>query len=239
MTSWWHLGEGHGYQGRELGLYMIQCAFCEEKGNWQQVFHREKKKPNRDKRLNFDVYQCGNCGGFVHVVWSAAEFRGTHGIHNFYVLPWPTKAKPDPSENWPQQVQRFWSQAHQSQNAEIWDGASVMTRSAMQIALRDQGATGRTLKNEIDDISGKGILPPTMKDWATELRLLGNEAAHPEVDQTDANPQDVRDAIQFLDLLLYYLYDLPAQIKQYRERRSAEGAGEQPLPDSGFLPPEI
>jgi hypothetical protein len=93
-------------------------------------------------------------------------------------------------------------------------------RRLMQAALRDQGATGRTLNDEIESLATKGIVPPLMKDWATELRLLGNEAAHPEIDQTAADPQDIRDAIEFLDLLLYYLYDLPAQIKNYRDRRS-------------------
>jgi hypothetical protein len=220
--TWWELGEGSGYQGHELALYRIECAFCRERGNWKRVFHDEKKKPNGRKRLNFDVYQCGNCAGFVHVVWSAAEYS-LRGLHNFEVLPWPTKDKPDPSENWPQQVQRFWGQAHQSKNGEIWDAASVMARSAMQITLRDQGATGRTLKDEIDSLAAKGVLPPTMKEWATELRLLGNEAAHPEIDQTDPDPQDIRDAIKFLDLLIYYLYDLPAQIEQYRERRTQSG----------------
>jgi hypothetical protein len=62
----------------------------------------------------------------------------------------------------------------------------------------------------------------SLAEWATELRLLGNEGAHPEIDQIEANPQDIRDAIEFLDVLLHYLYDLPAQIKQYRERRGEQ-----------------
>jgi hypothetical protein len=88
------------------------------------------------------------------------------------------------------------------------------------MALRDQGATGRTLKDEVDDLSDRGLLPPVMKEWATEVRLLGNEAAHPELNQIDANPQDIRDALSFLDQLLHYLYDLPAEIREYRERRT-------------------
>jgi hypothetical protein len=219
--SWWELGEGGGFRGHDLALYRIKCAFCGESGNWKCVFHDEKKKPNGHKRLNFDVYQCGNCAGFVHVLWSSSE-HSIEGLHNYHVLPWPLKDAPDPSEDWPEQVQRFWIQAHQSANGEIWDGASVMSRSALQIVLRDQGAVGKTLKDEIDDLATKGTLPPVMKDWAHELRLLGNESAHPEIDQTGADPQDVRDAIEFLDVLLHYIYDLPAQIKQYRNRRSTQ-----------------
>jgi hypothetical protein len=218
LESWWQLGDWSGHRGTKLALYDIECAFCGERGNWQLAFHEEKKKSNGTKRLNFDVYRCGNCAGFVHVLWSAGDLIG-QGLHSYRVLPWPINQKPKPSQNWPEQVQRYWTQAHQSLSGEIWDAASVMARSAMQVTLRDQGATGRTLKDEIDNLASKGILPPTMKEWATELRLLGNESAHPEVDQTAAAPEDVRDTVHFLDLLLYYLYDLPAQIKQYRDRR--------------------
>ena len=59
-----------------------------------------------------------------------------------------------------------------------------------------------------------------MQEWATEVRLLGNEAAHPEVDQTEDDPQDIRDTLKFLDILLYQLYDVPADIREYRERRT-------------------
>jgi Domain of unknown function (DUF4145) len=219
VRSWWQLGEGSGQRGGELALHQIECAFCEERGNWKRVFHAEKRKANSEKRLNFDVYQCGNCAGYVHVFWSASE-HGFTGLHSYKVLPWPLKGKPKASESWPEQVQRFWIQAHQSARSEIWDGASVMARSAMQVTFREQGAVGRTLKDEVDDLSEKGLLPRVMKEWATELRLLGNEAAHPDVDLVEANPQDIRDALEFLDQLLKYLYDLPAGIRQYRERRA-------------------
>jgi hypothetical protein len=34
--SWWRLGEGSGYRGRDLALYSIECAFCDECGNWKR-----------------------------------------------------------------------------------------------------------------------------------------------------------------------------------------------------------
>ncbi len=176
VRSWWQLGEGSGQRGGDLALYQIVCAFCNERGNWTRVFHGEKRKPEGQKRLNFDVFQCGNCAGYVHVLWSASG-QGFGGLHAYRVLPWPLNGKPKASEHWPEQVQRFWIQAHQSVGSEMWDSASVMARSAMQVAFRDQGAVGRTLKDEVDDLSGKGLLPPVMKEWATELRFLGNATA--------------------------------------------------------------
>lgn len=210
-----------GHNGAKLEVRRLTCAFCGEKGNFGLAYHGEKKKPNSDKRLNFDLYQCRNCMGFVHVLWSAGEFTSLRGGHyDFHVLPWPLNAKPEPSENWPDGMKRFWVQAHDSLANENWDAANVMARSALQFVVREKGAVGGTLFAQINDLAIKGILQPLMKDWADEVRLLANESAHPDAPvPADVTPQDVSDIVHFLDLLLVYLYDLPKQIENYRQRK--------------------
>jgi hypothetical protein len=60
-----------------------------------------------------------------------------------------------------------------------------------------------------------------MKDWADEVRLLANESAHPDAPiPTNLIPEDAQDVVNFLDLLLAYLYDLPKQIEGYRQRHN-------------------
>lgn len=222
MENWWDLGEGMGYQGSELSLFRITCPFCSEKGNFSFEHKAAKKKPNSSKVLHFDTLKCGNCAGYVMVLWSASEFgRSSRGLHSFHVLPWPIRIEDYP-EHWPETVGRYWVQAHRSARDENWDAASMMARSALQIALREQGARGKSLKGEIDDLAAKGILPPHMKDWAHELRELGNESAHPDPATAKAEREDVLDIIEFLDFLLQYLYDLPDAIKKYRGRRGGE-----------------
>lgn len=224
MESWWQLGEGNGFQGDTLGIWRLECAFCGERGNFKRAFHAEKSKPNSSKRLNFDVYQCTNCNGYVHVLWSAAEFAsGFHGLHAYRILPWPIE-KPEASENWPDAVQRFWTQAKNSLNGENWDAAALMARSALQSAMREKGAIGKDLKAEIENLASRGILSPLMKDWSHEVRELANESAHPGETAPPTDPQDARDIVQFLDFLLLYLYDLPRQISDYRQRRKESRA---------------
>lgn len=220
MHSWWSLGEGIGQFGSELALYQIECPFCAEKGNFELVFHAEKKKPNSRKKLNFDVYKCGNCAGFVHVFWSASEHPGSQGLHSYKVLPWPL-GKIEAPEHWPEAVKRYWKQAHDTIKGENWDAAAVMAGSALQAALRDYGAKGKNLKEEIECLAEKGVLPTIMKEWSSELRFLRNNSAHPKKNQTELNPQDVEDVIEFLDYFLRYLYDLPKQINEYRNRNSS------------------
>jgi len=216
MYSWWSLGEGSGYRGEKLPMYEITCPFCMEKGNFKTVFHAEKKKSSSDKKLNFDTLECGNCKGYVMALWSTGEY--SHDLYDYKVLPWPLRLETFP-KNWPDEVGRYWLQAKRSLKDENWDAATLMARSALQVALRGQKAKGATLKKEIEDLASKGILPPIMKEWSDEVRELGNESAHPAPGQPAANPEDARDIIEFLDYLLEYLYTLPHQIEQYRKRR--------------------
>ena len=213
MDSWWDLGEWSGDLGTELETYDITCPFCMERGNFKVAFHAEKQKPNGHKKLNFDTLECGNCRGYVLCLWSAGS-----GLHAHRVLPWPLRVERHP-KHWPETIGRFWLQAKRSLTDENWDAATVMARSAMQAALRSFDAKGANLKQEIEDLASKGLLPSIMKDWSHALRDLGNDSAHPHPDQEATSPRDAKDIARFLDFLLEYLYDLPQQIKEYRERK--------------------
>jgi hypothetical protein len=147
------------------------------------------------------------------------EGTGGHGLYDYKVLPWPLDA--EPSENWPDGMKRFWIQAYDSLNNENWDAANVMARSALQFVVREKNCKGRNLKEQVNDLVAQGVLHPLMKDWADEVRLLANESAHPDAPvPSDVTPQDSKDVLNFLDLLLFYLYDLPKQIEGYRQRKT-------------------
>ena len=222
MDSWWQLGEGSGKSGERLKSgdnlehNKITCPFCMETGHFETAFHAEKKKPNSSKTLNFDTLECGNCKGYVMVLWSSIEAGA--GFHDYRVLPCPLRLTSYP-EYWPEVVGRHWLQAQRNIQDENWDAAAIMARGALQAALRDHQAKGHNLKREIDDLASTGILPPNMKDWSDHVRELGNDSAHPNLGQDPTNPQDARDIVSFLDFLLKYLYALPHQIQQYRERQ--------------------
>ena len=223
MDSWWRLGEGIGQRGTDLAVHQITCAFCLERGNFKTEHHAEMKKPNGRKKLNFDTLQCSNCGGYVLVLWSATEHFVRQGLHAYEVLPWPLKFEQFP-EHWPSAVGRFWLQAQRNLQAENWDAAAVMARSALQAALRDKQATGANLKQEIDHLAAEGLLPPIMKDWSDNVRELGNDSAHPRAEQPPTSPQDAGDVVEFLTFLLECLYDLPERIEKYRQRKISESS---------------
>lgn len=100
------------------------------------------------------------------VLWSAGEYSP---LHNYEVLPWPLKLEKYP-DHWPEAVGRYWLQARRNLKDENWDAAALMARSALQVALRDHKAQGKNLRQEIEDLAKKGILPPLMKEWSDNVR---------------------------------------------------------------------
>lgn len=215
MDSWWSLGEWSGYDGTKLSLHRITCPFCMEEGNFSTEFHATKKQPNGGKILNFDTLKCGNCSAYVQVFWSAGD-----RLHAYRVQPWPLRYEKAP-EHYPEAIGRFWLQAKRNLKDSNWDAAAVMARSALQLALRSNNAKGANLKQEIDDLASKGVLPPIMQEWSHNVRELGNDSAHPNPDLPPTNPKDASDIVGFLDFLLEYLYILPKKINVYRGRKDA------------------
>ena len=185
-----------------------------ESGNFAMAFHAEKKQPNGSKVLNFDTLKCGSCASFVQVVWSA-----TCDLHDYRVQPWPLKYEKAP-EHFPANVGRYWLQAKKSLLDQNYDAAAVMARSSLQVALRSHKAEGANLKQEIDDLAKKGLLPPLMQEWSHNLRELANDSAHPQPDQAATTAQDARDIVKFMDFLFEYLYALPKRINEFRERKA-------------------
>ena len=210
--SIWNLGEGHGFRGSELELFRLTCPFCEEDGNFELFARAEKKKANSNKVINFDTYECGSCKGYIQVLWSAGD-----GLYNFYQMPRSRNYTSFP-DHWPALVGRYWLQAKRSLNGENWDATVLTARSALQAALRDKGAEGANLYQEIVNLCDKGVLPSLMADWGQSVREIGNDAAHPRPEQEEPTNRDCAEIVKFLDFLFRYLYDLPHDIEVFRGR---------------------
>lgn len=215
MNSLWDFGEWRGQRGKDLALASIQCPFCNECGNFSFAHKASKERSTDHKELHFDTLKCGNCAGYVLAFWSAA-CNGL--IHDSVIFPQTRLISKAPKE-WPSDVGENWVEAHRSLSGENWKAATMMARSALQAALRQQGAKGANLKSEIDGLAAKGILPPVMKDWSTDIRELANDAAHPKPGQAPPSARDAQDIVGFLDYLFEYLYTLPHRVAEYRARR--------------------
>jgi hypothetical protein len=91
--------------------------------------------------------------------------------------------------------------------------------SDVEDVSKEHGATGRDLKAKIEALKNHGVIDQTLLDWATELRLLGNEAAHGD---GEISRQDAKDALEFTEAMLSYIYTYRQSFDFFKRRRDVD-----------------
>lgn len=214
--SWWDIGEGSGFQtyNGDLRVDLVDCGFCGEAGK----FRFESRRVNENssgKTLHYDILKCEQCGNLTSVFWGI----GSSGLQRIHQIPWLTNTRSWP-KHWPEDVGRYWLQAKRNIEASNWDAAALMARSAVQLTMRHMQAEGKNLFQEINDLGKKSLLPPIMIEWAHEVRLLGNDNAHPMPGEAGTTAKDAEAIVEYLSMLLKISFDLPHQITEYRGNKS-------------------
>ena len=92
-------------------------------------------------------------------------------------------------------------------------------RRTLELILKDQGATKWGLKNQIEEIAVKGLLPGALKDASSLAKILGDTAAHDK--ELEIDDHDVESIAEFIGYIIEYLYIVPKQISTYKESLDA------------------
>lgn len=93
-------------------------------------------------------------------------------------------------------------------------------RRTLELILKDKGATKWGLKDKIEEIAEKGLLPDTLKEASSLTKILGDSAAHDK--DMDIDQQDVESMAEFVEFIIEYLYVVPDKINSYKERLSSK-----------------
>ncbi|MDR0274110.1 MAG: DUF4145 domain-containing protein [Burkholderiaceae bacterium] len=102
--------------------------------------------------------------------------------------------------------------------------ACIAFRSSLEAALKklDTEISGRvSLKDRIDRLAAKHLLPPAIQDWAHHIRDMGNDAAHADGLGTKEEVKALAQELEgFTRYVLLYLFTLPREIELARQRRA-------------------
>ncbi len=135
---------------------------------------------------------------------------------------YPAPLPPPTDERIPEAIRRDLDEAKVCFGAGAPRGCASMARRAIQSACRDKGATRGKLEDEIDDLAGKGIITHDLKDWADNVRWIGNDASHP--DSPSVEQDDAEDILKLADQFLQVIYVTPAIAKDLKKKRQAKKA---------------
>ena len=95
------------------------------------------------------------------------------------------------------------------------DAAGAMFRKALETALKekfpDRGKM--SLAKRIAAAAEAGDLTQDLADWAHQIRIDGNDAAHDEITGNQVQAMQI-----FTELVLRYLFELPGMLKEAQQR---------------------
>jgi Domain of unknown function (DUF4145) len=155
--------------------------------------------------------QCEACKSFVLITGVRNSVQRPFALQAFYPLGKPNDSV-DPAV--PEKIQKDFKEALRCR----WIGAHkatvTMCRRSIQTSCLDQGADRKKkLVAQIDELALKGIITEPLKQFAHEIRLEGNDGAHPDPDGLeDVTPNDADDIIEFTREYLHHVYVMPAKL---------------------------
>lgn len=156
--------------------------------------------------------QCEACKGFVLVVGKKYEqnqqawtFDAVYplGKPNDFVAP----EVPAPiAADFQEALRCAWVNAYRA--------TVTMCRRALQASCVELKAKDAKLQDQIDELASKGVITESLKQMAHEVRLTGNDGAHPGKDGlNDVSEPDSRDMIEFTREFFHHVFVVPAKLK--------------------------
>ena len=88
-------------------------------------------------------------------------------------------------------------------------------RLILETAVKELGGEGKRLIDRLDDLKRKNILNGVLFDWATQIRLDGNDAINNRI----GTQKDAEELVEFTKLFLQYTFEFPARVKNIRTLR--------------------
>lgn len=92
-------------------------------------------------------------------------------------------------------------------------------RRTLELILKDKGATKWGLKDKIEEIADKGLLPETLKEASSLTKILGDSAAHGK--ELEIDQDDIDNMVKFIEFIIEYLYIIPYKIGTCKQKLSS------------------
>jgi hypothetical protein len=118
------------------------------------------------------------CGALIFIV---IDTRNDSIIESF-----PPESIDFDSTDLPPAVLEAFKEAVECHAHACYKASVIMVRKTLEEVCADREASGNNLKERLENLRGKLLLPPEMFDALHDLRLLGNDAAHIELKDFDA-----------------------------------------------------
>ncbi|RTZ48246.1 DUF4145 domain-containing protein [Candidimonas sp. SYP-B2681] len=117
----------------------------------------------------------------------------------------------------PIEIRTAFQEACTCYRTQAFTASAIMCRKTLEGICVAHGVQERNLSASLRKMKEQGLIDDRLFEWSDALRVVGNEAAHGvnvAISQTDA-----KDAIQFTNAILDYLFSYRDRFEQFKKRR--------------------
>lgn len=122
-----------------------------------------------------------------------------------------------PSWDVPEPIRETFEEGLTSYRAGAHTPTVIMCRKTLEGVAEDHGIEERTLVNSLKKMRDDGVIENRLYEWADELRLAGNEAAHDV--EVRFSQKDATNVVEFTHAILEYVYTFRKKFEEFRARR--------------------
>jgi hypothetical protein len=189
---------------------ILECKHCEEVVEVTQLHHYEDHDPEEPpSRWTFG--KCPKCNlPFLALEEDYGE--GWDGPFRMY----PPREK-TVSRSIPKPIRDCYQEALTCFKSKAYTASAIMCRKTLEGLCVHHGVKARSLSVSLKELRDKELIEKRLFEWAEELRLFGNEAAHDV--NVSLSLRDSRDIIEFTDALLEYTFTYRDKFEAFKNRR--------------------
>lgn len=213
--------------------FIDTCPHCSTKAHLEMMdnYHH---LADRGDQYNYVIFRCKPCKKLSVRVYSSKQ-NPYSGGQNLSMEKWVAKfpsIDTTPSEKFTTYVSADVLSDYEEGliclSAGAEKAAVSMFRRAMQDAMIDLGANQKL--DLIEQIKAVPTLTEDIKDWAHNVRILGNWGAHPQDDLLrDVTPELAQEVRELLEEFMNYVYVMPGKVAAARKRyeKKTEGSDDE------------
>lgn len=187
----------------------IYCPNCKKHTRLTERAHYTR--PN-NKRYRYEIGECNACDFFMLVERVAGI------MEKIYPNPLPEPV----DDRIPEPIRKDFEEANLCYSVNAYRAAAAMARRALQSICLDKGANEKDhLYQQIDWLFSQRIITKDLKEWANEVRHVGNDGAHPKKleDDIPVTSEDAKDILDLLKQFSQVLYVTPTIAEERRKIR--------------------
>lgn len=117
----------------------------------------------------------------------------------------------------PKALQESLSEALRCFKAKAYTATAIMCRKTVEGLCVAHGLAAGSLASRVKALKEQGVIESRLFEWADELRLFGNDAAH-DVDLT-LSADDARDLLEFTHALTEYVFAYRRRFENFKKRK--------------------